>query len=301
MTRTPGTSALVSDQLELYRRMWVLRLLDMALEESRIDGLLDGPMQAGFGQEAAAVGTVAALRPGDTITTTISRVRHARRVGLALPLGPAIAEMIDPNRGADDGAEESPFVADWKHGLLSASSALAQSVLFALGDAYAQRLAGAGEVTLFAIEGCDANSVEFKVAANIALSWQFPVVFVVENIRGAASSRQDSHGMTVLSVDGNDVEAVRDLVSEAAQRAGAGEGPILVEAVTDRTNAICGVDPLVSARQRLAGAGVSGSHLYEVERRARHLVAEAESFARAMLRAEEPALVREPEPWPAVS
>jgi TPP-dependent pyruvate/acetoin dehydrogenase alpha subunit len=68
------SAALVRDQLELYRRMWVLRLVAMALVESRIDGLLNGPMQAAFGQEAVAVGTTAALRPGDitTTTTTIS-------------------------------------------------------------------------------------------------------------------------------------------------------------------------------------------------------------------------------------
>ena len=39
------------------------------------------------------------------------------------------------------------------------------------------------------------------------------------------------------------------------------------------------------------------SHLYEVERRARHLVAEAESVAMATLRAEDPAPTPQPEPW----
>jgi TPP-dependent pyruvate/acetoin dehydrogenase alpha subunit len=63
---TERSAAIVRDQLELYRRMWVLRLLDMALEEARIEGLVDGPMQAAFGQEAVAVGTTAVLRPDDT-------------------------------------------------------------------------------------------------------------------------------------------------------------------------------------------------------------------------------------------
>lgn len=44
MTRTSeGLAAFVVDQLEeLYRRMWVLRLLDMALEQLRIEGLING-------------------------------------------------------------------------------------------------------------------------------------------------------------------------------------------------------------------------------------------------------------------
>ncbi|MFZ1176934.1 MAG: thiamine pyrophosphate-dependent enzyme [Mycobacterium sp.] len=107
--------------------------------------------------------------------------------------------------------------------------------------------------------------------------------------------------MPVLSVDGKNVEAVRDLVAEAVQRASAGEGPTLVNAVTYRTNRPSGVDPLVFARRQLIGGGVSGFHLYEVERRARHLVAEAESFAKALWRAEEPPAVREPDPWSAAS
>lgn len=67
MTRTSeGLAAFVVDQLEeLYRRMWVLRLLDMALEQLRIEGLINGPLQGGFGQEAVSVGAAAALGEGD--------------------------------------------------------------------------------------------------------------------------------------------------------------------------------------------------------------------------------------------
>jgi TPP-dependent pyruvate/acetoin dehydrogenase alpha subunit len=108
----------------------------------------------------------------------------------------------------------------------------------------------------------------------------------------------------VLSVDGNDVEAVRDSVAEAVQRASAGGGPTLVTAITyraDESDQVGYVDPLVVARRRLIAADVSASNLYEVERRARHLVAEAESFAKARLRAEEAAPVGEPEQWSAAS
>jgi TPP-dependent pyruvate/acetoin dehydrogenase alpha subunit len=308
MTCTTERSAVsVRDQLELYRRMWVLRLLDMALEESRIEGLIDGPTQAAFGQEALAVGTTAALRPGDIVTTTIPHLRHAQQVGLALPLGPAIAEMIGPSRGG--GRAESPSVADWKHGLSSFPNTLGQSTLFAVGDAYTQQRAGAGAVTLCVIGDRDADSAEFTAAANIAMSWRLPVVFVIENIRGARSARQDSyvrdcHGLPVVSVDGNDVEAVRDSVAEAVQRASAGGGPTVVEAVTHRateSDSVGYLDPLVFARRRLIGDGIGASHLYEVERRARHLVAEAEAFAKARLRAGEPETVRQPETWSAAS
>ncbi len=170
MARTPELSAAdLGEQLELYRRMWVMRLLDMALEERRIDGLLKGTVAA-FGQEAVAVGAVAALRPGDVMSTAIHHFEHAQWAGLALPLGPAIAEMIAPSRAAAGGAKESPFATEWKQ-LFATTDPVRQSILFALGDAYAQRHAGEGKVTLCVIGDDAVNSAEFKSAAQIALSW----------------------------------------------------------------------------------------------------------------------------------
>jgi TPP-dependent pyruvate/acetoin dehydrogenase alpha subunit len=298
MTRTSRLSeATVSDQLELYRRMWVLRLLDMALEESRVDGLLTGALQPAFGQEAVAVGVTAAARPGDITVTTTPRFRYARRIGDALPLGPGIAELFGLTAGEGDHPDDR-CVADWKHSV-SDASILGQSTLFALGDAHQQSLAGEGKVTLCVIGHRDADSPEFTAAACIAVSWRLPVVFVVEHVRPAPGARQEGYapqcqGMPMQSVDGKVVVAVRDVVAAAVQRASAGNGPIVVSAVTYRTSHPAAVDPLVFERRRLIAAGVDASHLYEVERRARQLVAEAESIAEATLRPEGPPSVGGP-------
>ena len=299
MTRTPELSgARLREQLELYRQMWVLRLLDMAVEELRIDGRLNQPVQAAFGQEAVAIGTAAALRPGDLMTTGIIHLQHAQQIGCALPLGPAIAALIGPGFGPDSD-EEAPFVASVR-GLSSLSGALQQSPLLAVGHAYGKQLMDDGLVTVCVMETRDAKSADFAEAAHIALSWQLPVVFIVENARQETNAGE-CHGMPVVSVDGNDVEAVRDSVAGAVRCAAAGGGPVLVQAVTQRTNGVSSVDPLVLERERLVGNGISAGHLYEVERRARHLVAEAEAVAKAMLWEEQPAPTREPEAWPAAS
>jgi TPP-dependent pyruvate/acetoin dehydrogenase alpha subunit len=295
MTRTPELSAArLRDQLELYRQMWVLRLLDMAVEELRIDGLLNQPVRAAFGQEAVAIGTAAALRPGDLMTSDIIHLQHAQQIGCALPLGPAIAALIGPSFDSDD-----VFVASIR-GLSSLSNSLRQSPLLAVGHAYGKQLIDDGRVTVCVMETRDAKSTDFAEAAHIAMSWQLPVVFVVENARRDIHAAE-SHEMPVLRVDGNDVVAVRDSVAEAVRRAGAGGGPVLVQAVTQRANGVSSVDPLVLARQRLIGGGISAGDLYELERRARHLVAEAEAHAKAMLCEEQPAPIREPEAWPAAS
>lgn len=299
MTHTPQTSAALvrDDGFELYRRMWVLRLLDMALEELRVDGLIDDSAHVEFGQEAVAIGTVAALRPGDLVNASTPQFRHAQQVGLALPLGPAIAETIGPKRRTGGGP------ADWKRSLAN-ETALGQSTLFGLGDANTLRMTGQGKVSLCVIGGRDTHSVEFTAATRIAVQWRLPVVFVVENIRGASKARRrayESDAMPMFPVDGRDVVAVADSVAEAVRRAGAGDGPALVEAITYQTSHPAAVDPLVFARRQLVAAGGDGDHLNEVERGARHLVAEAMASAQALVRARQIPPVPESKPWSAAS
>lgn len=291
MARTSKLSAApVDEQLELYRRMWALRLLDMALEESRIDGLLNGPMVAAFGQEAVAVGTTAALRPGDIISTAIPHFQHARQIGLS-PLAPVVSEIFGPSGEPGRASEDDPFAAEWKL-IFASSSPLKQSVMFALGDAYGQQVAGAGKVTLCVIGHEDLDSVEFDTAARIAVSWRLPVVFVVEDIRSGSGVRRgarESNGMPVLLAHGRDVAAVHNSVTQAVARASVGGGPTVVRAVTYRTNHPSRVDPLVYARRQLTAAGVSDDHLYEVERRARQMMSDATSSANLLLWADDPA------------
>lgn len=165
MTRTSeGLAAFVVDQLEeLYRRMWVLRLLDMALEQLRIEGLINGPLQGGFGQEAVSVGAAAALGEGDVIITT--HRPHAQHVGTDAPLGPVIADMLGATAGDLEGADEDAHIADPRAGLPAAIRVVKQSPLLAIGHAYALWLRDTGRVTLCVTQDCDVDADAFNEAA----------------------------------------------------------------------------------------------------------------------------------------
>lgn len=193
MTRTSeGLAAFVVDQLEeLYRRMWVLRLLDMALEQLRIEGLINGPLQGGFGQEAVSVGAAAALGEGDVIITT--HRPHAQHVGTDAPLGPVIADMLGATAGDLEGADEDAHIADPRAGLPAAIRVVKQSPLLAIGHAYALWLRDTGRVTLCVTQDCDVDADAFNEAADLAAVWQLPVVILVENIRGALSVHLDRY------------------------------------------------------------------------------------------------------------
>jgi len=81
----------------------------------------------------------------------------------------------------------------------------------------------------------------------MAALWRLPVIFLCENNRwasttahaesaagGSISARAAGYGIPGESVDGNDVLAVHDAVSRAAERARRGDGPSLIEAHTIR-------------------------------------------------------------------
>lgn len=222
MTRTSeGLAAFVVDQLEeLYRRMWVLRLLDMALEQLRIEGLINGPLQGGFGQEAVSVGAAAALGEGDVIITT--HRPHAQHVGTDAPLGPVIADMLGATAGDLEGADEDAHIADPRAGLPAAIRVVKQSPLLAIGHAYALWLRDTGRVTLCVTQDCDVDADAFNEAADLAAVWQLPVVILVENIRGALSVHLDrytheprvyrravAYGMPGVSTPGTPAAAIR--------------------------------------------------------------------------------------------
>ncbi|ORB69248.1 thiamine pyrophosphate-dependent enzyme, partial [Mycobacterium shinjukuense] len=262
MTCVDESSAALSDQLELHRRMWVLRLLGMAIAELRGDDMIAGSPPVGFGQEAVAVGAGAALREGDVAIAT--RGPYADLVGLGARLGPTIAPMMG-RIGADGG-------------LPAPAPAVKRSPLLAVGHAYLQWLDDAGRVTLCVVADSEVDSADFDQAAKLAVCRRLPVVILVEDIRGACSARRNGcgretrlyrtaagYGMPGVSVDGHDVAAVRDRVAQAVERARTGGGPTLIHAITHRTD-LCApdraddgdrdgrfVDPLIVAGGRGGG------------------------------------------------
>ncbi len=88
---------------------------------------------------------------------------------------------------------------------------------------------------------------DFYEAINLAGAWNLPVVFVINNNQWAISVPRtgQSNSQTIsqkaiaagfrgIQVDGNDVIAVRESVSQALEKARNGGGPTLIEAVSYR-------------------------------------------------------------------
>ncbi|GGS83947.1 pyruvate dehydrogenase E1 component subunit alpha [Streptomyces toxytricini] len=142
-----------------------------------------------------------------------------------------------------------------EHRIAPLSTPLATQLPHAVGLAHAARLRGDDVVALAMVGDGGTSEGDFHEALNFAAVWKAPVVFLVQNNGFAISvplSKQTAaptlahkavgYGMPGRLVDGNDVAAVHEVLSEAVRRARSGGGPTLVEAVTYRIEAHTNAD-----------------------------------------------------------
>ncbi|MFF3012893.1 pyruvate dehydrogenase (acetyl-transferring) E1 component subunit alpha [Streptomyces sp. NPDC057939] len=132
---------------------------------------------------------------------------------------------------------------------------LATQLPHAVGVAHAARLRGDEVVALAMVGDGGTSEGDFHEALNFAAVWQAPVVFLVQNNGFAISvplAKQTAaptlahkavgYGMPGRLVDGNDVAAMHEVLTEAVQRARGGGGPTLIEAITYRMEAHTNAD-----------------------------------------------------------
>ena len=125
----------------------------------------------------------------------------------------------------------------------------------AVGLAHAARLRGEPVVALAMLGDGGTSEGDFHEALNLAAVLRAPVVFLVQNngyaisvplsAQSAAPSlahKAVGYGMPGRLVDGNDAPALHSVLTEAVERARAGGGPTLVEALTYRIEAHTNAD-----------------------------------------------------------
>ena len=116
-----------------------------------------------------------------------------------------------------------------------------------VGAARAFQMRGEDRICLVSFGDGGTSSLGFHSGMNFAGVWKAPVVFLCQNngwaiscpVEGQTASagfavKAQAYGMPGVTVDGNDLLAVRKAVSEAVANARAGGGPTLIEARTYR-------------------------------------------------------------------
>ena len=202
----------------------------------------------GQGQEAAQVGTAAALIPG-----TDWVFPYYRDIGVVLTLGMTPEElMLDVFAKAtnpNSGGRQMP--SHWSHRALqivSQSSPVATQIPQAAGVAWALKQQRAPGVAVAYLGEGSTSQGEFHEGLNFAAIHKLPLIVVVENngyaitevqekemaVRDVAD-RAPAYGIPGIVVDGNDLLMVYRTMQQAVAEARAGRGPTLLECKTYRT------------------------------------------------------------------
>jgi TPP-dependent pyruvate/acetoin dehydrogenase alpha subunit len=249
-THMAEPAAAATGHLKLEDRIWLLRamLLMRGLEERAMtlyrQGKVPGSFYDGFGQEAVSAGAAFAMAPEDRLCI-LHRDLAAHIIRGVSPTR-ILAQYMGRDAGVTGGRDGNVHFGDRKLGCVGMVSMLPDMMLVATGMAMAFKLRGEKRCAMTWFGDGSTSRGDFHEAMNWAGVQRLPVVFVLENNQYAYSTPLDkqfavdpveraaAYGFVGVTVDGNDVEAMFEASYEARERALAGEGPTLIEAVTMR-------------------------------------------------------------------
>ena len=230
---------------EMLRTMYRIRAFEEKVDELFMRGEVHGTTHLSIGEEATAVGALAALRDDDFITSTHRGHGHCIAKGADLSL--MMAELLGKETGYCRGRGGSMHIADVKTGNLGANGVVGGGIPIATGVGLSIVLQELNQVCLCFFGDGAANEGTFHESINMAAIWDLPVVFLCENNQYGMSmstrrsmrnetvaQRASAYGIPGERVDGNDVLAVYATVHKAVQCARAGQGPSLIECFTYR-------------------------------------------------------------------
>jgi TPP-dependent pyruvate/acetoin dehydrogenase alpha subunit len=241
-------------RLGLLRKMHEIRFFEQAVQRLFEQGLVHGSTHLCIGQEAVSVGVCSALRVGDTVTCTYRG--HGAALALGAPLDRSFGEILGRAHGLCGGKGGSMHLTDTSVGLLGSFAIVGAHLPITVGAAFAARYKRTEDVGVCFFGDGATNIGAFHEALNLASIWKLPAVFVCENnLYGEYSplatttpverlaDRAASYAMVGERVDGNDVLGVRAATEVALERARAGDGPTLIEALTYRWSGHSRSDP----------------------------------------------------------
>lgn len=235
----------VDDRRGLLRHMLLMRSVEERGLALYKQGKVPGSFYDGRGQEAISVGATWAFAGADPVCSPL-----IRDLGAHLVRGTDLADIFRHYLGRENplsrGREGNVHFGDRAKGVVGMVSMLPDMMVVAVGLAMAFQMRGERRCALTFFGDGATSCGGWHEAMNWAALYKLPVVFVLENNQLAYSTptarqfavdpvrRAAGYGMDAVTVDGNDVEAVFTAAHQARERALAGDGPTLVEAMTMR-------------------------------------------------------------------
>ena len=242
--------------LSFLRGMLRIRRLEERAAQAYGQGKIGGFCHLYIGQEAIAVGAIAAVRPEDYVMTTYRD--HGLALARGIPAEAVFAELFGRVAGCSKGRGGSMHMFDKRLNFLGGHGIVGSHIPLGAGAAFASKYRGEDRICLCFFGEGSVNNGGFHEAFNLAALWSLPIVYVCENNRygmGTAvdratsipdlHKRADAYSMAHDWIDGMDVTEVHRAVKKAAADARKGK-PWFVEMKTYRFRGHSMSDPVHS-------------------------------------------------------
>lgn len=229
-------------------QMLLIRRFEEKAAELYTQQKIHGFLHLYIGEEAVAVGAMAALSDQDAIVSTYREHGHALARGV--PATAVMAEMFGKVNGCARGRGGSMHLFDVSRRFYGGYAIVGGGMPIAVGLALADALSGRQRVTACFFGDGATDEGEFYESLNLAALWKLPVLFLCENnlyAMGTALRRHSAdpeltheptvHGIPAEKVDGMDVCAVERACRHAVESVRAGDGPRYIELQTYRFRA----------------------------------------------------------------
>ena len=232
--------------LDWYENMLFWRKFEDKLAAVYIQQKVRGFLHLYNGQEAVLAGSLHAMEIGKDRMITAYR-NHVQPIGMGVDPKRVMAELYGKATGTSQGLGGSMhiFSKEFKfhggHGIVGGQIPLGAGMAF--GDKYFER----ENVTLCFLGDGAARQGSLHETLNLAMLWELPVVFVVENngyAMGTSVARTANHeeiwklglgyNMPCEPCDGMDPVKVAKTMDKAISRARSGVGPSFIEMKTYR-------------------------------------------------------------------
>jgi TPP-dependent pyruvate/acetoin dehydrogenase alpha subunit len=313
--RAPGALKANDDigeakRLEMYRLQATIRQAEQRANDLFFENLIKGTSHLSLGQEAIAAGVAAAMKPGDLSFCTYRG--HAHTLARGVSVEKVLGELMGRDNGLMRGKGGSMHLTSVEHGVMGSYAIIGAHLPIACGAAWRSQYKSAGDVTVVFFGDGTTNIGAFHEALNFAAIWKLPVIFVCENnlymeytpisevtsVEHPAADRASAAGLERIIIDGNDADVVFRTMSKAFEKARAGDGPSLIEALTYRHSGHSRADPakyrpegelerwkekdpLLIYRERLRQFGVTEAQMQAIDAEVAKIVDEATQACKA--------------------
>lgn len=232
-------------KIEMLRKMYEIRHFENEAEQFIIRGMIHGTCHLYTGEEATAVGAIYAINKDDYITST--HRGHGHCISKGADLNIMMSELLGKKTGYCKGKGGSMHIADVNSGNLGANGVVGGSIGIATGAALTCKMKKNGRIVVCFFGDGAANQGIFHGSLNIASIWDLPVIYLCENnVYGMStpvkeafniakiSDRKLAYGIDGLTIDGNNLVEVFNVVSHFAGICRAEGVPVLIESLTYR-------------------------------------------------------------------